>query len=178
MLDIFLIGVALSMDAFSISLSIGAFSNERKKYLVLSLLIGIMHFIMPLIGYELGFNIVTFLHIEPNTLLGIILTIIVIEMIMELKSKEEKIFKLNFISMILIAFSVSLDSFTTGMGLTAITNNFYLSGIVFSICATSFTYMGLLLGNYCCNHYGFYAQILGIIILIFMVIKIFLHNFV
>ena len=36
--------------------------------------------------------------------------------------------------MILISMSVSLDSFSTGIGLHAITDDYLLSGLIFSIC--------------------------------------------
>ena len=48
MLSIFLIGLALSMDAFSISLSIGLNNISKLKRIFIPIIVGIMHFIMPL----------------------------------------------------------------------------------------------------------------------------------
>lgn len=160
-----MIGVSLSMDTFSISLSIGTFNISKKKTLFLSILVGIMHFFMPLLGTILGHKITSILNINVNFLLGLILIIIGIEMIVDLFKGEEKTFDLNIINMFLISLSVSLDSFSTGLGLHAITNDFLLSGLVFSVCAFIFTFMGLIIGKYSSNKIGIFANIIGIILL-------------
>lgn len=165
LITLFMIGVSLSMDTFSISLSIGTFGISKRKALFLSFLVGIMHFFMPLLGTILGAKITTFLNINVNFLLGIILLIIGFEMILELIKNEEKFFELNVFNMLLVSLSVSLDSFSTGLGLHAITNNYLISGLIFSVCAYSFTFMGLLLGKYSNNKIGIFSNIIGIFIL-------------
>lgn len=165
LISLFMIGVSLSMDTFSISLSIGTFNISKKKTLFLSILVGIMHFFMPLLGTILGHKITSILNINVNFLLGLILIIIGIEMIVDLFKGEEKTFDLNIINMFLISLSVSLDSFSTGLGLHAITNDFLLSGLVFSVCAFTFTFMGLIIGKYSSNKIGIFANIIGIILL-------------
>ena len=167
-ISLFLIGVSLSMDTFSISLSIGTFNISRKKVLFLCSLVGIMHFFMPLIGSILGSKITTFLNINVNFLLGLILLFIAIEMFIDLIKKEEKFFELNIFNMFLVSISVSLDSFSTGLGLNAITNDIILSGIIFSLCAASFTFIGILIGKYSSNKLGVYANIIGIILLVIL----------
>ena len=164
-ISLFLIGISLSMDTFSISLSIGSFNISKRKILLFSLMVGIMHFFMPILGNILGEKIVTFLNINVNFLLGIILLLIGIEMLISLFNKEEKIFDLNLINMFLISISVSLDSFSTGLGLSAITSNVILSGVIFSTCAGLFTYLGLLIGKYSSKVLGIYGNIFGIILL-------------
>ena len=59
-LNILLIGIALSMDTFSLSLGVGTYNLEKKKCLTLSLLVGLMHFIMPLLGNVVGDKIMHF----------------------------------------------------------------------------------------------------------------------
>lgn len=54
--EIFLIGVGLAMDAFAVSISKGL-SNSKlnfKKVLVVGLYFGIFQAIMPIVGYCLG----------------------------------------------------------------------------------------------------------------------------
>ena len=165
LISLFMIGVSLSMDTFSISLSIGTFNISKRKTIFLSVLVGIMHFFMPLFGSMLGYKITTFLNINVNFLLGIILLIIGIEMIVDLNKKESKIFELNIFNMLLVSLSVSLDSFSTGLGLHAITTNYILSGIIFSTCAACFTFLGLLIGKYSNEKIGVFSNIFGIILL-------------
>lgn len=165
-LTLFLIGLSLSMDTFSLSLSIGSFDISKKKMLILSSIIGIMHFFMPLLGNIFGKKIIMFLNIKANFLLGIILLFIAVEMIIDLIKKEDKFFSLNLFNMVLISISVSLDSLSTGFGLSAITKDILVAGFIFSICAFSFTYLGLLIGKYSNEKLGIYSNILGIILLI------------
>ncbi len=165
LINLFLIGISLSMDTFSISLSIGTFEISKKKILIFSILVGIFHFFMPILGNALGYKIVRFLNINVNFLLGFILLFIGIEMIIDLFKNENKEFNLNFLNMILISISVSLDSFSTGIGLSAVTDNFILSGLIFSFIAFLFTLMGLIIGKYSSKKLGIYAKILGIILL-------------
>ena len=164
-LSLFVIGVSLSMDTFSISLSIGTFDINKKKMLFLCIFVGILHFFMPLSGSLLGTKIITFLNINVNFLLGIILLFIGIEMLVDLIKEEDKFFELNLFNMILVSISVSLDSFSTGLGLSAITDDILLSGIIFSICAASFTFLGLLIGKYSSKKLGIYSNVVGIILL-------------
>lgn len=165
-LSLFMMGVSLSMDTFSVFLSLGTFNISKNKILFFCILIGILHFLMPIFGNFLGYKMINYLNIKADILLGLVLILIGIEMIIELNSNEEKHFSLNIINMIIISISVSLDSFTTGFGLSAITNNYILSGLIFSICASLFTFLGYLIGKYSNDKLGIYANILGIIILL------------
>lgn len=167
-ISLFIIGISLSMDTFSICLSIGTFPINKRKVFFLCLLIGAMHFFMPLLGSFLGSKVITFLNIKVDFLLGIILLFIGVEMILDLLKKEDKKFDLNIFNMFLLGISVSLDSFSTGLGLSAITNDVIASGIIFSICAASFSFLGLLIGKYSSEKLGIYGNILGIILLIFI----------
>lgn len=156
------------MDTFSISLSIGTFNITRKKVILLCILVGIMHFFMPLFGTILGTKIISFLNINVNFLLGLILLFVAIEMIIDLIKSDDNYFELNIFNMFLVSLSVSLDSFSTGLGLSAITNDVMLSGLIFSVCAASFTFLGLLIGKYSGEKLGIYANLFGILLLIIL----------
>ena len=166
--SLILIGISLSMDTFSISLSIGSCNISKKNILFFTLFVGILHFFMPLIGYILGDKIIDILYIKANLLLGIILIFIGIEMILELLKNENKETNFNLINLGLIGISVSLDSFSTGLGLFAITDNIILASGIFSTCAAFFTYCGLLIGKYGASKLGIYGNILGIFLLMIL----------
>ena len=59
--SLILIGISLSMDTFSISLSIGSCNISKKNILFFTLFVGILHFFMPLIGNILGDKIIDIL---------------------------------------------------------------------------------------------------------------------
>ena len=62
-------------------------------------------------------------------------------------------------------FGVSLDSFSLGLGLKAITSNIYLAMSVFALCSFLFTYAGVVVGKFANKLLGIYANIIGAIIL-------------
>ena len=61
--SILIIGIALSMDTFSLSLGVGMFDISNKKALRLALIVGLMHFIMPFLGMILGEQLIRFFYI-------------------------------------------------------------------------------------------------------------------
>ena len=71
----------------------------------------------------------------------------------------------NYITLLLLALVVSLDSFATGLGINAITSNHILAGCIFSATAFFITMFGIFLGKYSKLIIGKYANIIGIIIL-------------
>ena len=62
----FFIGLSLSIDAFSLSLSIGTLNLNKKQVAKLPIFIGIFHFFMPFIGILIGKSIATKLIIKVN----------------------------------------------------------------------------------------------------------------
>ena len=51
---IFMLAVGLSMDAFSLSLIYGTLELSKKRCRQMSIIVGIFHFIMPILGYQIG----------------------------------------------------------------------------------------------------------------------------
>ena len=163
--SIILIGIALSMDTFSLSLGVGMFNVSNKKALKLAGIVGLMHFIMPFLGMMLGEQLIHIFEIKYDILLGFILIIIALQMIIDIIRHEEEKFNLSLIGMFVFAFGVSLDSFSLGLGLKAITSNIYLAMSLFAICSALFTYLGVVVGRFANKLLGTYANILGAIIL-------------
>ena len=70
------------------------------------------------------------------------------------------------IELILFGLAVSIDSFSVGIGLNTITNNYILSSTIFSISAFLFTYLGLILGKKVSEMIGKVATVVGGITLV------------
>lgn len=169
---ILLIGISLSMDAFSLSLIYGIIGIKPKEKILLSLIVGIYHFIMPLIGLSFGSLINSISFINLHIIAAIILLYIGVDLIIS-NFKKEELPNISILGFILFGLSVSIDSLTVGIGLKAITNNCLLSSLVFSISSLIFTYIGLLLGNIIGKKIGNYAKTLGGIVLIIIAIIMF-----
>lgn len=164
-LSILLIGIALSMDTFSLSLSLGTFNITNKQALKLSIIVGIMHFFMPILGMLLGEKLISLFELQCDFLLGVILLFIAIQMIIDLIKHEENSFNLNILGMFLFALGVSLDSFSVGLGIKAITENINLATSIFAICSFIFTFTGIMIGKFANKFIGTYASIFGVVIL-------------
>ena len=149
------------MDAFSLALIYGTQGINKKDKIILSLIVGIYHFVMPLIGLSIGIYIANKLIINTNILVGVILCLIAIEMIISSFKDEEERFLLTLPGYLIFGLSVSVDSLTTGIGLPAITENYFLTATIFSITSLIFTYLGLNLGNILNKKYGKVSTIIG-----------------
>lgn len=160
-----IIGISLSMDAFSLSLLIGTYLKENRE-LIISLTVSIFHFIMPILGSFFGYKIISVLNINNNRFLGLILIIIAIDLIIHLFKKDELSFHYTFYGIIIFAVSVSLDSFSIGVGIFGTSYNLLLASSIFSFCSFIFTYLGLIIGKYANEKIGIYAKIIGIVLLI------------
>lgn len=165
-ITVLIIAIALSMDTFSLSLGIGTYNFRKRKMLLFSSIVGIMHFIMPLLGNFVGNKIIDFFTINSNFLLGVILIYLSITMFIDILKNDEKEINLSILNMFIFAIGVSIDSFSTGLGLQAITNNLLPAVIIFSFTSLSFTYIGLLIGKYANNHLGTSASVFGSILLL------------
>ena len=165
---IFLIAVSLSMDAFSLSLAYGTISMSKKEINVLSVIVGIYHFFMPILGMLIGKFVFDIMHISGDLIVLIIFSFIGINMVIESFKNEEKIDKMKFMEMILFGFAVSIDSFSVGIGLNNISDNFILCSCIFSIISFIFTYIGLKLGNKLNQLVGQISTLIGGIALILL----------
>ena len=161
LLLLLIIGVSLSVDAFSVSTVIGLTNPSVKKCTITS----IVHFFMPLLGVFLSNIINNIVNINTDILLGLILLLISLQMFIEYIKPSEKEISLTKTGIFLFAFGVSLDSFSIGLGLKAITNNLILSSTIFMICSFSFTFLGLTLGKYINKILKTYSYLLGTILL-------------
>ncbi len=161
---IILLSVSLSMDAFSLSLAYGTLKLKKKTIITTSIVVGVFHFIMPLIGLLFGNYINELIKFESNIIVALVLMFIGINMIFD--NKEEIKNKLNIINIILFSFAVSLDSLSLGIGLATLTSHIFIYPLFFAISSSFFTCIGLLIGNKISEKVGKLSTILGGIILV------------
>ena len=102
---------------------------------------------MPLIGLSIGLFVTDKIIINTNILVGIILSLIAIEMIISSFKEKEEEFLLSIPGYLLFGLSVSIDSLTTGIGFPAITDKYVISALIFSVTRFNIYILGLNLGN-------------------------------
>lgn len=165
LIALIIIAISLSMDAFSLSLAYGTLNISLNKIKILSVIVGIYHFIMPIIGMNVGKVIINLLPIKPNTLVFIVLFLIGLEMIIETFKENQSIKNLNVFDMFIFGLAVSIDSFTLGLGLKVIYNPI-IASFIFMIFSGIFTYLGLKIGKKINENIGKISTIFGGITLI------------
>ena len=168
LLILLIIGLSLSIDTFSVSSVIGVTNLEKKKILLTSIIVGLFHFLMPLLGLSVSNILTSKININTNILLGVILLLISLQMFIEYMKPSNKEMFLNSFGLFLFAFGVSLDSFSVGLGIKAVTNKVILASTIFTICSFSLTYLGLYLGKYINKLFKNYSYLFGTIVLLIL----------
>lgn len=165
----FFIALGLSMDAFSLAIAYGTNKISLKKELLLSIFVGLFHYIMPLLGTIIGEKL-NFIINGSNIIVGLIFLILAAEMYTSI-DEEKKGMITNFLSILFFSLTVSIDSFSVGIALGITKNYTSVVFIIFSIVSATFTLLGLLLGKYLSQKLEKKATYFGIIILVLLALK-------
>ena len=168
----FFTGIGLSMDAFSLSLSLGTTNPRKKTIIKTSIIVGVFHFIMPILGYFLGY---AFKYRIPNINILTFVLFLILSIEMYKSKNEENNSILNNLTILLIAFSVSIDAFTVGIAFGLNNELVLISSTIFSIISLILTYLGLTLGKTLKTKYKKFSTYLGIILLLIVAIKYLLN---
>lgn len=155
-IEILLIGVGLSMDAFAVSIckGLGMTRVNRKQALTIGLYFGGFQALMPFIGYMLGIRFEKYITSIDHWIAFILLGFIGGKMVYEaVKEKDddavvEKDLALNQGEMLLLAIATSIDALA----------------------------VGVIVGNFFGNKYKKKSEIAGGIILILIGVKILLEH--
>ena len=168
LITLIIIGLSLSIDAFTLSLAYGLININKKTIIATSITVGVFHFFMPILGMLLGDIINEYLNID---ILIVILIFIIIEMIKSLKDTKEE-HKLDIINIIIFSLLVSIDSFSLGIGIKYITDNILLASTTFSILSGFSAFLGFILGKYITSKDTYHIKIGGIILLLSVIVYI------
>ncbi|QNO15156.1 manganese efflux pump [Alkalicella caledoniensis] len=175
-LALVLMGIALGTDAFSLSIGIGMKKVCAVDIIKTSVVIGIFHIIMPLGGMILGEVFGAVLGIYAFYIGRLLIIFIGANMIYESYKGSEKPCedKLIGLSLILLAFSVSLDALTIGFGLGAFGFSIPLVIAVFGFFGATMTAIGLSFGRYIGGWIGERSEMIGGTVLVVLGIKMLL----
>lgn len=163
---VIMIAISLSMDAFSLALAYGTLNMENSDIKKLSIIVGVYHFFMPLVGMVAGSQIIRLLNMNPNLVVFVVLSVIGIQMIIETIKEEKDLKLMSLVEFFIFGLAVSIDSFSVGLGLETIYKSPAISAFTFSISSLIFTYLGLKLGKKISNMIGKFATLFGGITLI------------
>lgn len=173
-LEIFLIGVALSMDALAVSLALGATEGPRmdgKKVLLVALFFGGFQALMPLLGWFGGQLFGEYVLRFGSIISAGLLWLVGGKMLWDQNSEQQISFGLG--KLFSLAFATSIDAFLVGISFACRGKNSILMEILL-IGVTTFVISaaGCLAGKYSRKLFGKYSAPLGGIVLIAIGLKI------
>ena len=144
-----------------LALTYGVQNIGIKKSILVSFIVGIFHFIMPLIGNSIGISIFEYTFIKPRYILFLIFLILSIDMLIHFFEKEAKKSKLNTLGIIIFALSVSFDSMSVGLGIRYVYDNIFISFTTFFLISCMLTMVGFFLGSKISGKLGKYSYLLS-----------------
>jgi putative Mn2+ efflux pump MntP len=140
-----LVALALSVDAFVACFAYGTNQKCSKTILKAPILIGAFHFIFPLITFYF-FKSISVLNPIGDIISSLIF--IALGLFCFLDKKETNKSALNIFGLILLTFSVSIDSLLIGVSLAFEVKSIILPAMIFGIVTATISYIAIKFGSY------------------------------
>ena len=181
LLEIVLIAVGLSMDAFAVSITLGLSVNKTKiiDYLIPGIYFGIFQGLMPLIGFFTGtffaYRIAEFEHWVVFALLGFIGG----KMIKDSFSKKEESTGENPfhpVKMLVLAAATSIDALAVGITFAFFKINIIMAVIIIGLTTFCISSAGVKIGNIFGKKHKNKAEFFGGAVLVLLGIKILIEH--
>ncbi len=175
LIEIFVIGASLSMDAFAVSICKGLSVKKLKikNALICGIWFGFFQALMPLLGYYLGNSFKGLIDSIDHWIAFILLAIIGINMIREAFSEGESgNDDFSFKTMLPLAVATSIDAFAVGVSFSFLNVNIYESIAIIGVTTFAFSLIGVKLGHLFGDRFQSKAEIAGGVVLVIMAIKI------
>lgn len=178
MIEVFFLAVALSMDAFAVSIGLG--SKHRGKAIVLALMagayFGIFQALMPLIGYLGGKGVLGWIEAYAPWVAFFLLLLIGGKMIYESFAEgiEEDIANITHRVMLILAIATSIDAMAAGFALTLLDVGPFLACLIIGITTFLFSFLGIFVGIKSGTWLESKAELFGGVVLILIGFKVLL----
>ncbi len=174
--DIFLIAIALSMDAFAVSICKGLSVRKvsAKHVLTAGVYFGGFQAIMPLIGFLLGFKFERFIVSVDHWIAFALLAVIGGNMIKEAlgNDEEEPNASFSFKTMLPLAVATSIDALAVGISFAFLGVDIVAAAILIGITTFVLSGVGIFVGNIFGTKYKSKAELAGGAVLILIGLKI------
>ena len=188
-IELLLLGIGLSMDAFAVSICKGIETKKAsfKQVMLCGIWFGVFQGLMPFIGYMLGSKLEFIINKVAPWLAFILLSVIGVNMIREAFSSEEEETRAGFDvkSMFILAVATSIDALAVGITFVAVPVKLFEGSALFNtltgcliIMLTTFVFsaFGVKIGNAFGTRFKAGAEAAGGFVLIFIGLKILLEH--
>lgn len=178
-LDLFILAVGLSMDAFAVSVCKGlSLGKIKPKHMcVAGAWFGGFQALMPLIGYFLGSFFAEMIEKYDHWVAFVLLAIIGGNMIKESFGKDEKVdSSMDVKSMLLLAIATSIDALAVGVTFAFLQVQIVPAVSFIGVITFIFSAVGVKIGSLFGTKYKSKAELFGGIVLVLIGIKILLEG--
>lgn len=183
--ELFLIGVGLSMDAFAVSIckGLGMKRLNMKQALVIGLFFGVFQALMPLIGWALGTQLADFITPIDHWIAFVLLALIGGKMLFDAfrgddegEAGEPKDTRLDLKELLMLAIATSIDALAVGITFAFLGVNIVWAIAVIGVTTFVLSVVGVAVGHVFGARYEKGATIAGGIVLILIGCKILLEH--
>ena len=183
-IELFLLGVGLSMDAFAVSVCKGLAMKKAtlKSQMTCGLWFGGFQALMPLIGFFLGAMFADAIKSFDHWIAFGLLALIGANMLKEALEKEcdcceEHDADMSVKTMFVMAVATSIDALAVGISLAMAGNvNIWTAALLIGLCTCGFSAVGVKIGNVFGSRFEKKAQMAGGFILVILGLKILLEH--
>lgn len=183
--ELFLIGVGLSMDAFAVSIckGLGMKRLNMKQALVIGLFFGGFQALMPLIGWALGTQLADFITPIDHWIAFVLLALIGGKILFDAfrggdegDAGEPKDTRLDLKELLMLAIATSIDALAVGITFAFLDVNIVVAIAVIGVTTFVLSVVGVAVGHVFGARYEKGATIAGGIVLILIGCKILLEH--
>ena len=178
-IELFLLAVGLSMDAFAVSVCKGlSVKKVGVKHAALAgLYFGGFQFLMPVIGYLLGFRFESVIETVDHWVAFVLLAFIGGNMIKESFGKAEELNDdFGVKTMLLMAVATSIDALAVGITFAFLEVQILPAAGLIGVTTFLLSFAGIYIGNVFGARYKSKAELAGGIILVLIGVKILLEH--
>lgn len=174
---VILIGLALSMDAFSLGIGLGAQGLRWRDVGRLSLIISIFHLMLPLFGVWIGDVLYAHFGDIVQKITAVVMMFLGSQMIIKSIQYEVGIepppFRAHLLQLVGFAFGVSVDALSVGLTLGTLGMTPVVPAAIFAMLSGALSIAGLYIGRQVNGRLGRYGQVAGGAVLAFLGLKFF-----
>lgn len=183
LLNILLIATALGVDSFSIGMAAGACFQKIlfKQKLKMTLSFGLVHIIMPIVGWLVGSGVADLIEQFDHWVILILLVFIGGKLIhSSLKGGNHEEAQADFFSkknIMLLSIATSIDALAIGISFALLQQSIILPSLIIGLVVTIMTWVSITLGRQIGEKVPQKMQIIAGIVLILIGVRVFLEHY-
>lgn len=178
LIELILIAVGLSMDAFAVSICKGISIGKAtiRDAVIVGLFFGGFQAFMPIIGYYIGESFHGFIESFSYIIAAALLIILGLRMIKESREEKESTKSLDFKNLILLSIATSIDSLAVGISFSLTGVTLLPAVLIIGLVTFIISFIGVKSGSFFGMKFQSGAEIFGGVILILIGLKVLLEG--